>query len=185
MASLSSPRKGVHALPTLSTSASSLDLQTPKDISGDSSHRPSEVLDIWPRAYKILQDREPELVEDYKKHLASLQGDRNSKHLSVETTVSRLMHDFEKNQWRVSLLDKDIIIRQHVERLTKFLFRSDSLVQAAVSSQPYAALAWSGAFLFLSLLTSATSMNASMLKGFNSLCDVQVYWEIVEKQSRD
>lgn len=24
-------------------------------------------------------------------------------------------------------------------------------------------------------------MNASMLKGFNSLCDVQVYWEIVEK----
>lgn len=34
---------------------------------------------------------------------------------------------------------------------------------------------------FWQLLTSGTANNEAMLKGFNSICDVQVYWNICEK----
>ncbi|KAF4247129.1 hypothetical protein CNMCM8980_007809 [Aspergillus fumigatiaffinis] len=140
----------------------------------------------WTRAYEILQVREPELMEDYKKHLGSLQCDGATDAdlltpRSVESIVKQLLDDREKKQWRVSLLGKEVKIREQAERLAKFLLWSDPVVKNALSAQPYAALAWSGVSLVLPLLTSGTTENEAMLRGFNSIGDVQVYWDICEK----
>jgi ankyrin repeat domain-containing protein 50 len=93
-------------------------------------------------------------MADYGKHLASLRGDAAasadlSTPRSVESIVNKLLEDREKKRWRVSLLGKDIKVRKQVEVLTKFLLWSDPIVKAAVSAQPYAALAWSGVSLLL------------------------------------
>ncbi|RYO81906.1 hypothetical protein DL762_006888 [Monosporascus cannonballus] len=139
-------------------------------------------------AYKIFQERDHEhkLVADYEKHLASLQGDgaANADLLNrqwVESIVNKLSEDREKKQWRVSLLGRDVKIREQAERLVKFLLWSEPIVKTAVSTQPYAALAWSGASLLLPLLTSGTTQNEAMLKGFKSIGDIQVYWHICEE----
>ncbi|KAJ5740823.1 hypothetical protein N7493_000695 [Penicillium malachiteum] len=92
-----------------------------------------------------------------------------------------MLQPMEISQWRVSLLGKDVKIREQSEKLAKFLLWSSPIVQSALSSQPYAALAWSGVALLLPLLTSGTAKNEAMLKGFNSIGDVQVYWEICER----
>jgi hypothetical protein len=110
--------------------------------------------DPWIRAYEIAQKREPDLMADYKKHLASLQENAVSSAdlstpRSVESIVNKLWEDREKKQWRVSLLGKDIKMREQAERLAKFLLWSDPIVQNAVSAQPYAALAWSGVSVLL------------------------------------
>jgi hypothetical protein len=114
----------------------------------------SHDLDPWARAYEIFQNRQPELVADYKKHLASLQHDAVasidlSTPRSVESIVRQLLEDREKKQWRVSLQGKDIKTREQAERLVKFLIWSDSTVKNALSAQPYAALAWSSVSLLL------------------------------------
>ncbi|PQE04266.1 ankyrin repeat protein [Rutstroemia sp. NJR-2017a BVV2] len=114
----------------------------------------SHDLDPWARAYEIFQNRQPQLVADYKKHLASLRNDAAastdlSTPRSVESIVKQLLEDREKKQWRVSLLGKDIKTREQAERLVKFLLWSDPIVKSAVSVQPYAALAWSGVSLLL------------------------------------
>jgi len=70
---------------------------------------------------------------------------------SVESIVKTLLEDREKKAWRVSILGKDIKIRKQAERLAKFLLWSDPIVQKALSAQPYAALAWSGVSLLLSV----------------------------------
>ncbi|KAF7547245.1 hypothetical protein G7Z17_g7857 [Cylindrodendrum hubeiense] len=148
---------------------------------------PSHDIEPWSRAYEIFQKREPELTADYEKHLApSQQGDAAasadlSTPESVESIVKRLLEDRENKQWRVSLLGKDIKIREQTERLAKFLLWSDPIVKHAVSSQPYAALAWSGVSLLLPLITSGTTQNEAMLKGFNSIGDIQMYWQICEE----
>ncbi len=115
--------------------------------------------DPWALAYDIFRTREPKLVEDYKKHLASLQvGEVDnsrtdeadlSKTRSVEAIVKRLSDQREQNQWRVSLLGADIKIREQAERLVKFLLWADPVVKNAISTQPYAALAWTGVSLLL------------------------------------
>ncbi|KAB5566911.1 hypothetical protein GE09DRAFT_1284618 [Coniochaeta sp. 2T2.1] len=152
----------------------------------DAASCPSHDVDPWGTAYKIFQEREPELTADYAKHLASVQGDNAattelSVPRSVELIVRQLLEDREKKQWRVSLLGRDIKIREQAEKLAKFLLWSDPIVKDALSAQPYAALAWSGVSLLLPLLTSGTTQNEAMLKGFNSIGDVQVYWRTCEE----
>ncbi|KAH8744416.1 hypothetical protein F5882DRAFT_455073 [Hyaloscypha sp. PMI_1271] len=95
--------------------------------------------DPWTRAYEIVQERERELMADYKKHLASLQDNAAtstdlSTPRSVEPIVNKLWDDREKKQW---------------QRLAKFLLWSDPIVKNALSAQPHAALAWSGVSLLL------------------------------------
>ncbi|KAF7179589.1 hypothetical protein CNMCM7691_008637 [Aspergillus felis] len=152
----------------------------------DPTPLPQSGFEPWTRAYEILQTQEPELIEDYKKHLGSLQRDGTtdadlSTSRSVESIVKQLIDDREKKQWRVSLLGKEVKIREQAERLAKFLLWSDPVVRNALSAQPYAALAWSGVSLVLPLLTSSTTKNEAMLRGFNSIGDVQIYWDICEK----
>jgi hypothetical protein len=118
----------------------------------------SDDFELWTRAYKMLQTREPELMEDYKKHLTSLQHDSATDAelltpRSVESIVKQLLNDREKKQWRVSLLGKGVKIREQAERLVKFLLWSDPIVKNALSAQPYAALAWSGVSLLLPVST--------------------------------
>ncbi|SPO03478.1 uncharacterized protein DNG_06161 [Cephalotrichum gorgonifer] len=147
-------------------------------------------VDPWKRAYQILQERENELLADYTRHLASLQGETSAAAdldtpfletpRSVESIVERLLENRDKKQWRISLLGKEIKIREQTERLAKFFLWSDPVIKNALSAQPYAALAWSGVSLLLPLLTSGTVKNAAMLQGFNQMCHRQMYWKICE-----
>ncbi|KAH2487510.1 hypothetical protein KXW70_005998 [Aspergillus fumigatus] len=136
---------------------------------------PSDCTDyLWARAYSLVEEREHELIDEYKHQLADPGRDTATKadissRQSVESLVKQLLDNREKKQWRISLLEKDITLRRQVERLTKFLLWSDPIVKSAVSTQPYAALAWSGVSVFLALLSSATTQNDAMLKGFNAI----------------
>jgi len=111
-------------------------------------------IDPWARAYEVVQERERELMSDYKRHIASLQDDTAASGdlltpRTVESVVNKLFEVREKKQWRVSLLGNDVKIRDQVERLAKFLLWSDPVVKNAISAQPYAALAWSGVSILL------------------------------------
>jgi hypothetical protein len=110
--------------------------------------------DLWLRAYMKLQEQQPELIKAYNTHLASLQHDQENRggiqnERSVKSVVNQLLDDREKKQYRVPLLKKDVKIRDQVEKVARFVLWFDPIVKSAVSTQPYAALAWSGASLLL------------------------------------
>ncbi|KAJ5471099.1 hypothetical protein N7530_008456 [Penicillium desertorum] len=120
--------------------------QTEKTIPDPSSSHmtltsSSDSDDPWELAYGLLQAREPKLVEAYQAHLGLAQHDN-----SVNTNLS---NPRSVQSWRVSLLGKDVKIREQTEKLAKFLLWPDPAVKSAVSTQPYAALAWAGVSLLL------------------------------------
>ncbi|KAJ5691375.1 hypothetical protein N7488_012110 [Penicillium malachiteum] len=180
-----SPERVVSSSPLSTNAVSILPVASSKPRASDTvALSLSDKFEPWAEGYKFLEQREPELMEDYKKHLLSLHDlvtDGGSTSWSVDAIVRKLLENREKKQWRVSLLGKDVKMREQCERLAKFLLWSNPVVQSAVSTQPYAALAWSGVSLLLPLLTSSTTKNEAMLKGFNSIGDIQVYWEICER----
>ncbi|SPO07333.1 uncharacterized protein DNG_10027 [Cephalotrichum gorgonifer] len=144
--------------------------------SSNAESSPTHDVDPWRLAYGIAQEREPELLADYAKHLASLQGDTVASTdlatpRSVESTVRQLLEARDEKQWRVSLLGKDVKIREQAERLAKFFLWSDPFIKQALSAQPHAALAWCGVSLLL----------PAMLQGFNSIGDLQMYWQVCEE----
>jgi ankyrin repeat domain-containing protein 50 len=95
------------------------------------------------------------LAGDYKKHLNS-RGDDHPDPLSTpESTrsiVEQLVKDRETKQWRLPLAGKDINIREEAEKLVKFFIWSDGVIKSALSTQPYAALAWSGVSILLPVI---------------------------------
>ena len=114
--------------------------------------------DLWNRAYTLVQGREPELMEEYRRQIAVVHqedgqaaGTDLTCRKSVESLVKHLLDHRENRRWRISLLGKDVTLRRQVERLTKFLIWSDPIVKTAVCTQPYAALAWSGVSTFVAV----------------------------------
>jgi hypothetical protein len=107
--------------------------------------------DLWEQAYEIFRKQEPDLIDNYNKHLLGnvAAGADLSSRASVETVLKKLLEHREKKQWQINFLSHDIKIRTQVEGLAKFLQWSDPFVKDAVSTQPYAALAWSGVSLLL------------------------------------
>ncbi|KAL6831234.1 hypothetical protein J3E69DRAFT_379126 [Trichoderma sp. SZMC 28015] len=142
--------------------------------------------DTWALAFEMASERESKLMLAYEQYLSSLQGDNAifgglSTPEFIQSIVERAIEDREKKRWCVSLLGTDIEIRAQAERLTKFLLWSESIVTVAMSNQPYAALAWSGVSLLLPLITQGFTQNKTMLKGFNWIGDIQIFWRICEE----
>lgn len=124
--------------------------------------------DTWALAFEMASERESKLMLAYEQYISSLQGDSAacgdfSTPEFIKSAVERAIEDRERKRWRVSLLGTDIEVRAQAERLTKFLLWSESIVTAAVSNQPYAALAWSGVSLLLPVCLFDSYLEGSCL----------------------
>ncbi|KAL1591698.1 hypothetical protein SLS60_011697 [Paraconiothyrium brasiliense] len=107
--------------------------------------------DLWEQAYEIVTQQEPDLMEAFTQHVTSAEGTSASPLTpqSITLIVERLTLEREGKQWRLALFEKDIRVRNQVEKLAKFVLWSDGIIKQALSAQPYAALAWSGVSILL------------------------------------
>ncbi|KAJ5986480.1 hypothetical protein N7451_010845 [Penicillium sp. IBT 35674x] len=143
---------------------------------------------LWARAFEIFSERDhDDAMEEYIGRLGTLREDGIRdvdlmNRQSIEAIVKKLLADREQGQWKVTINDHDINVRSQVEKLLRFLAWSDPIVKNAVSTQPYAALAWSGVSLMIprQLLQSGFTQNAAMLEGFNDIGERQMYWKLCE-----
>ena len=121
-------------------------MSAPQDNSGK---------DMWGLAFSKLEEREHQLVADYKKHIHDQldNGQPNELALSSPQSVGKIVNELvtyrEKKQWHFNIFGETVKVREQVENLLKFLVWSDDIVKDAVSSQPYLALAWSGVSILL------------------------------------
>lgn len=119
---------------------------------------------LWMEAYEIFQQKNADLAADYSKHIESQKvkdGDRINNAAEDATDVAPLKPDAMTKlvtdlvdaragkQWKISVSNKSIIVRDQVQKLAKFLTWSNGIVKDALSSQPYAALAWSAVSILL------------------------------------
>ncbi|KAJ4862922.1 hypothetical protein T069G_03876 [Trichoderma breve] len=142
--------------------------------------------ELWAQAYTLAKERDKQLIDDYERHIASLEGvSVDGKSFSaphdVKVHVNQLLELRQRKEIQVSIMGHDITMREQIEKLAKFLLWSDAIVKSAVSAQPYAALAWSGVSLFLPLLVCGAKYNEGMLDGFSSISDMQMFWKSYEE----
>lgn len=110
---------------------------------------------LWVRAFSFFSERgHDDAMKEYIECLGSLRDDGIpnvdlTDRQSIEAIVKKLLADREQGQWKLTLYEHDIKVRSQVEKLLRFLAWSDPIVKSAVSTQPYAALAWSGVSLII------------------------------------
>lgn len=104
-------------------------------------------------AYEALKLRDPGLVTAYERYLTSDDLRRTAfPSLSpelIESIVKPKLDDREASQLVVRLGREPIKVREQGEKIIKFILWSNDFISAAVSAQPYAALAWSGVSILL------------------------------------
>ncbi|KAJ6110055.1 hypothetical protein N7486_002290 [Penicillium sp. IBT 16267x] len=141
---------------------------------------------LWARAFELFGKRDhDDAMKKYIGCLGSLQDESVpdvdfANRQSIEAIVKKLLAVREQGQWKLTIYDHDIKIRSQVEKLLKFLAWSIPIVTKAVSTQPYAALAWSGVSLIIPLIQSGFTQNAEMLEEFNDIGERQMYWKLCE-----
>ncbi|KAJ5549391.1 hypothetical protein N7513_006625 [Penicillium frequentans] len=146
--------------------------------------------DLWSEAFVMFEkrDTDQELITAYTNYLVSSQGEGTSTSIdfsnpeSVEGVVRRLLVDREQKQWKFHFRSHNISVREQFEKLGRLLLWSDSLVQTAVSTQPLAALAWSGVSLILPLVLSSTTEKEDMAQGLGDIGELQIFWQIFETE---
>lgn len=128
----------------------------PAELQGSVGHTVESVREqLWSKAYLVFAEKNPDLAKDYRRHIAGDEDGPDS--LSpppsieaLENKTTQLIDAREAKQWNISISGKNSInVRSQVEKLAKFLTWSNGIVKDALSSQPYAALAWSGVSLLI------------------------------------
>ncbi|KAJ5909525.1 hypothetical protein N7504_004168 [Penicillium tannophilum] len=134
------------------------------------------------------RDTEQKLLTAYTNYLASFQGESTSISIDfsnpefVEGVVRNLLAVREQKQWKFHIRNHNISVREQLEKLGKLLLWSDSFVQTVVSTQPLAALAWSGVSLILPLILSSTTEKEDMANGLEDIGELQMFWQIFETE---
>ncbi|KAK2764748.1 hypothetical protein CKAH01_04913 [Colletotrichum kahawae] len=138
--------------------------------------------DVWAAAFRNFQESDGDLAKDYAKLLNPAREDYATKFDIdfVESTVKRLDQERDEKQWKVAFAGKSIHIRSQVEKMVKFLIWTDTVVKPALSTQPYAALAWSAVSIFLPLVKAGTELHDSLLAGLEEINRMLVSWKISE-----
>lgn len=147
----------------------------------DETKGPSDEIrtkDLWKNAFDILRARKPALVEAYQRHLVS--ADQFLSPAVIETHIRSRLQAREDKQLVIQLGKKPFKVREQGEKVIKFIMWSNTFISAAVSTQPYAALAWSGVSILLPLLLNASQENERMVEGLDSICNFLASYKIKE-----
>ena len=106
-------------------------------------------------AYEALKSRDPLLVAEYEQQLVSsgvphIEAKQPSMSQErIATIVKQKLENRNTKRLVTRLGTRPIKIRENGENIIKFILWANSFISAAVSTQPYAALAWSGVSIIL------------------------------------
>jgi hypothetical protein len=120
--------------------------------------------DLWRRAYKVLQERESQLVESYERLICPDGGEFDTEERMKQAIQTKLERR-ESRHFIFKLADKSIKVREWGDSIAKLMIWSEGIVSTAISAQPYAALAWTGVSIFLPVGSNGQR------HGFSSLTD--------------
>ncbi|MCJ1264872.1 hypothetical protein MMC22_004747 [Lobaria immixta] len=146
----------------------------------------SQSQDLWMRAYNALERRDPELLAAYASHLTPTYSSTapTRRALSpelIEAVIETQMHDDEAKKLVFHLGTHSIKVREQGEKVIKFILWSNDFISAAVTAQPYAALAWSGVSVLLPLLLNSSKQKEAMLTGLKFITDLLRLYKIREE----
>lgn len=107
--------------------------------------------DVWAAAFRKFQESDGGLAKAYAKVINPAHEEDTAEFdvNFVESTVKNLEKRRDEKQWKVAFAGKSIHVRSQVEKMVKFLLWTDAVVKPALSTQPYAALAWSAVSILL------------------------------------
>lgn len=122
--------------------------------------KPSD--NLWERAYEALKNRDTNLIEAYEHTLVAESTDHpamkdfSPRSKLIQTMVQSKLEDREAERLMISLGTKSLKVREFGDKIIKCILWAQKDISTAVSAQPFAALAWAGVSVSLSVRNTIT-----------------------------
>lgn len=113
--------------------------------------------DLWMHAYEILKLRDPELVAAFEGCSTSTDVTHTASASSalspdlIDSIIKSKLEDHEAKRLVVRLGKEPIKVREQGEKIIRFIISSNTFISTAIDAQPFAALAWSGVSIILTV----------------------------------
>ncbi|KAG7009653.1 hypothetical protein G7Y79_00002g007680 [Physcia stellaris] len=142
------------------------------------------VQSLWTLAYTKLKGQDPELIREFRRCLGlTATDDGHINDTELDDITKRALRELGKSEEvRGDKLSRTkASIRKYFEQTVKVVSASNGLISAAISSNPYAALAWTGVSLLLPLILSPTEENEAAIQGLECVASLIVVYRWYEK----
>ena len=144
-------------------------------------------VDLWRRAYQDLENREKALVETFERNItyianATADAEENRFDYGTIQKIAEQKIDTRKaERLSIQLGNHTMEFRAVGEKIIEGLLWSSTFISAAMSTQPYAALAWSGVSMILPLLLNNSKQDTIMIEGLEKITDLMQLFHIREE----
>lgn len=143
-------------------------------------------VDLWRRAYQDLKNREKALVETFERnirYIANATADTEQTPFdrgTIQKIAEQKIDARKAERLSIQLGNYPVELRAVGEKIIEGLLWSSTLIGAAVSTQPYAALAWSGVSMILPLLLNNSKQNTAMIEGLEKITSLMQLFHVRE-----
>jgi len=117
--------------------------------------------ELWNDAYDELREQEEKLMKDYEATLCAdlatmvvgstvvLSGSKVERKAQMMTLLSRKVDEVKKNTWRLRFGGHGVQLKDLAQPVVGIIQWTDDHISGALSTNPYASIAWAGVSLLL------------------------------------
>lgn len=125
------------------------------DVSSQATSAMSPIRELWNQAYDDLRAKETNLMKDYE---ATLYGNLTAVVLSdsnigredqMKIILEKKVEEVKQSMWKLRFGASEVPVKDLVQPVVGIIDWANQYINAAVSSNPYASLAWAGVGLLL------------------------------------
>jgi hypothetical protein len=119
------------------------------------------ISELWNQAYDDLKRDEEQLIKDYQSVLSSdmsmtmitptlmTMGSSEERQQQMAALLARKVEETKKKTWKLKFGGKEIPVKDVVESVVGIISWADDYISGALSTNPYASVAWGGVSLLL------------------------------------
>ncbi|EEU35785.1 uncharacterized protein NECHADRAFT_82205 [Fusarium vanettenii 77-13-4] len=180
---LGSGSGGQDASPTLVLASADTKAQSsnPAPESSDAISRRT----LWQQAYNKLcteEDFDSKLLH-YEKYVlahANVAASAKTNQSLIQEWVRKELDNLSEKRVVIVRQGKQVVVRDKIYEVIKFIVKYKDLVKAGVSADPTAALAWGGAMAIIPFLQNVFQQDEDAATGFEDICFLTLQSNVVE-----
>lgn len=130
---------------------------------GDDVNTESTVSSLWDEAYKKFCEENKSLVHDFEEYLLESKNPSSDKIIissgperqgEIEKLAKDKLDALETSRLHFSVWGREIVVRDQLQKVLKFILACKDVISTAISAEPGASIAWSGALVILQVSTA-------------------------------
>lgn len=137
------------------------EIESSREVSSQSLSVLSPIRKLWNEAYDDLRAKEENLVKDYEATLCGnlrtvvLSASNIGREDQMKIILKTKVEEVKQNMWKLQFGASEVPVKDLVQPVVGIIEWANQYINAAVSSNPYASLAWAGVGLLLPVSNSS------------------------------